>query len=161
MDDKINLFKKLIKKQKDDVDEDEKLTIKDLKRLCKYIDSNIFNKKKCCIWKGYVTNSNRNDKTQFINFYFKGKRKIIHRILYANFIDKIDDNEYIKLTYNNRSCCNVNHIVKFKFKYLLPIMKSCYTLRECATPAKKEKKRNAKPSIITREEQANLRLEFD
>ena len=27
MDDKIKLFKKLIKKQKDDVDEDEKLTI--------------------------------------------------------------------------------------------------------------------------------------
>ena len=146
MDDKIKLFKKLIKKQKDDVDEDEKLTIKDLKRLCKYIDSNIFNKKKCCIWKGYVTNSNRNDKTQFINFYFKGKKKIIHRILYANFIDKIDDNEYIKLTCNNRACCNVNHIVKFK--HLLSL-------------TKKEKKRNANPSIITREEQANLRLEFD
>ena len=157
MDDKIKLFKKLIKKQKDDVEEDEKLTIKDLKRLCKYIDSNIFNKKKCCIWKGYITNSNRNDKTQFINFYFKGKRKIIHRILYANFIDKIDDNEYIKLTCNNRSCCNVNHIVKFKFKYLLPIMKSLR--REHSSRA--NSRRNSKPSIITREEQANLRLEFD
>ena len=43
MDDKIKLFKKLIKNQKDNVDVDEKLTIKDLKRLCKYIDSNIFN----------------------------------------------------------------------------------------------------------------------
>ena len=125
--------------------------------MCKYIDSNIFNKKKCCIWKGYVTNSNRNDKTQFINFYFKGKRKIIHRILYANFIDKIDDNEYIKLTCNNRSCCNVNHIMKFKFKYLLPIMKN----NSGSSLTKKKKKRNAKPSIITREEQANLRLEFD
>ena len=159
MDDKIKLFKKLIKKQKDDVDEDEKLTIKDLKRLCKYIDSNIFNKKKCCIWKGYVTNSNRNDKTQFINFYFKGKKKVIHRILYANFVDKIDDNEYIKLTCNNRSCCNVNHIMKFKHLLSSRVL---HTLSECADSlTKKKKKRNANPSIITREEQANLRLEFD
>jgi len=149
MSDKKNLLKQLIKKQKEDVPDDLKLNTNELMRLCKYIDNNIFSKDKCCIWKGYITNLN-NDKSQFVNFYFRGKKRIIHRLLYSNFVGKLGDKEYIKLLCDNKNCCNINHFIKFNYK----------------TQNREKKKGKSKEEsllYISSQEPGNnnLRLEFD
>ena len=38
----------------------------------------------------------------------------LHRLLYANFVGNINDNEYLKFSCDNRGkCCNINHLVKY------------------------------------------------
>jgi hypothetical protein len=50
------------------------------------MSSSAFDKDVCCLWNGYITNSNRTDKTQFVNFFFKDKKVMLHRLLYVNYI---------------------------------------------------------------------------
>ena len=69
-----NMFKELIKKQRNNIPNDKKLQLNDLKRICKHINYSIFDKKICSIWSGYITNHNNSNKGTYINFYYKKKR---------------------------------------------------------------------------------------
>lgn len=112
----IEIFKDLIRKQRKDINIDKKLQLNDLKRICKYIDSDIFNNEHCCIWSGYITNKNNDTKGSYINFYFKKKKIALHRLLYYNFVNDLEIDEYIKFTCNNKGiCCNINHMKKHKY----------------------------------------------
>ena len=52
----------------------------------------------------------------YINFYFRGKKIALHRLLYINFIGNLDDDEYIKFSCTNKGkCCNLNHLIKYKY----------------------------------------------
>lgn len=66
----------------------------------------IFDLNKCCEY-----NSSINDKYSN-NFYINNKKIAIHRLLYINFVDDLDDNIYLKHKCNNKNCCNINHIEK-------------------------------------------------
>jgi hypothetical protein len=115
--DSSSLLKQLINKQIKTISSNKKLSYSDLKRIVKYIDTSIFNDR-CCIWKGYVTNSkpDKNHKGSYVNFYFKRKKIALHRLLYGNFKEDIDDSDYLKYTCDNKgSCCNINHMVKFAY----------------------------------------------
>lgn len=113
--DNNELFRELISKQLKDVPSAKKLQYTDLKRICKYINSSLFDNNKCCIWHGYVTNGN-NNKGTYVNFYFRKKKAALHRLLYANFIGELHDNEYLKFNCEHRGkCCNINHLKKFKY----------------------------------------------
>ena len=112
------LLKQLINKQIKTIPSNKKLSYSDLKRIVKYIDTSIFNNDDCCMWKGYVTNSkpDKNHKGAYVNFYFKRKKVALHRLLYGNFKEDIDDSDYLKYTCDNKgSCCNINHMVKFAY----------------------------------------------
>jgi len=116
--DRSVLLKQLINKQIKTISSNKKLSYSDLKRIGKYIDTSIFNNDGCCMWKGYVTNSkpDKNHKGSYVNFYFKRKKVALHRILYGNFKEDIDDSDYLKYTCDNKgSCCNINHMVKFAY----------------------------------------------
>lgn len=107
----------LIKKQLDNVQEDRKLYLQDMRRICKNINSNPFDKEKCCFWKGYITNLKKKNKGTYINFYFKKKKLALHRLLYENYVESLSSNYYLKYTCPNKGiCCNVNHLKKFKYK---------------------------------------------
>lgn len=111
-----DIFKELIKKQLDNVPIFWKLTINDIKRLSRYINTSIFDKSQCCIWNGYITNVNNSSKGTYVNFYFKNKKVALHRLLYSNFVEPLDTNEYIKFTCKNRGiCCNINHYEKYRY----------------------------------------------
>ena len=113
---KNKLYCEMIEKQLDDVDEDLRLKPSDISRICKYIDSSIFDPNQCCIWKGYIANSENSSKGTYVNFYFNKNKVILHRLLYCNFIGELDDDEYIKFTCDNKGiCCNVNHYKKNKY----------------------------------------------
>jgi hypothetical protein len=111
-----DLLQEMLDKQLKSTPYNKKLSFGDLKRMVKYIDKSIFDKGKCCLWKGYVTNSNSNGKVQYINFYFKKRKTALHRILYGNFTENLGDDEYLKFTCRNRGkCCNLNHMQKFAY----------------------------------------------
>lgn len=100
-------IEELLKRQLSNVPEEYKLKKSDLKRILKYIDTSLFDKDTCCLWKGYITNN----KGLYINFYFNKKKVALHRLLYINFIGELYENNY--LTYsccNKGKCCNINHI---------------------------------------------------
>lgn len=115
--DNNELLKELITKQLNNVPIDKKLQYTDLKRLCKYVKGNIFDDNKCCLWSGYITNSNSNIKGTYINFYFKKKKAALHRLLYINFVDSLADDEYLKFNCHNKGkCCTIGHLRKFKYQ---------------------------------------------
>lgn len=110
------IFKELIKKQLPDVPSKWKLNINDMKRICKYIETSIFDKNNCCMWTGYVTNMNNSNKGTYVNFYFKNKKVALHRLLYSNFVAPLDSSEYLKFNCDNKgTCCNINHYEKYKY----------------------------------------------
>ena len=110
-----SLLIELINKQRKDVPTENKLYLPDIKRVCKNIDKDIFGDE-CCLWNGYITNVNKKYKGTYINFYFKHKKVALHRLLYINYIDDLGKDEYLKFTCPNKgSCCNVNHLKKFKY----------------------------------------------
>lgn len=114
------IFKSLIKNQLSDVPIQWKLNISDMKRICKYVNTSIFDKHKCCIWNGYITNVNNSNKGTYINFYFKKKKVALHRLLYSNFVAPLDSSEYLKFNCDNKGiCCNVNHYEKYKYSKII------------------------------------------
>lgn len=76
----------------------------------------MFDEEQCCMWNGYITNSN-NSKGTYINFYFKKRKAALHRLLYMNFVGDLNDDEYLKFNCENKGkCCNINHLAKYKYK---------------------------------------------
>jgi hypothetical protein len=113
---KTQVISELINKQLEDVPISKKLQYNDIKRMSKYISGNIFDENICSLWLGYITNVNNTDKGVYINFYFRGKKAILHRILYSNYVGPLNDNEYLKFTCPNKGkCCNVHHLKKFTY----------------------------------------------
>ena len=116
IDDKNVFFSELLKKQNTGIPFDKKLCYNDIKRISKFIKSSIFDKKKCSIWNGYITNENNNSKGTYINFYFNKKKIALHRLLYINYIGVLCDNEYLKFSCENKGkCCNINHLKKYSY----------------------------------------------
>ena len=113
---KTIISQEMIKNQLPNIPIEWKLSVNDIKRICKYIDTSIFDKKKCCIWKGYITNKNNTNKGTYINFYFHNKKIALHRLLYSNFVSTLDSSEYLKFNCENKGiCCNINHYEKYKY----------------------------------------------
>jgi hypothetical protein len=113
-----NIFQELIKKQRKNLHSDKKLSLSDLKRIASYLNSSIFTND-CSFWNGYVTVSKLSVKseTSFVNFFFNGKKQALHRILYYNFIDDLNENEYLKFSCENKGkCCTLTHFTTIKEK---------------------------------------------
>ena len=108
------ILTELIQKQKKDVIHTKKLMYNDLKRVSKYLPHSIFTND-CCIWNGYITQIKNNEHNLYINFFFKGKKHALHRLLYSNFIGELNDSEYIKFNCPNKGkCCNIEHFHKIE-----------------------------------------------
>jgi hypothetical protein len=65
-------------------------------------------------WTGYITNLNKDNKNCYISFFHKNKKIALHRLLYCNFVEELNDNEYLKFTCENKGkCCSLKHLKKF------------------------------------------------
>ena len=107
-----NILCELINNQKKDINIDKKLSFNDLKRMSKYLSTSIFGNE-CSLWKGYITFIKHDESKSYINFFFRKKKYALHRLLYNNFVNYIDDSEYIKFKCPNKGkCCNINHFYK-------------------------------------------------
>lgn len=110
------ILTELAKNQRKNIPASKRLQYTDLKRISKNLSSSIFEKDACCIWNGYITNINNVSKGVYINFYFRGKKYALHRLLFINYIDDLRDDEYIKFSCHNKGkCCNIYHLVKYKY----------------------------------------------
>jgi hypothetical protein len=90
----------------------KKFTYRDIMRICKHINKSIFGKQ-CSLWEGFVANIKAN-KSPYINFYFRGKKLALHRLLYINYVESLKDNEFIKYSCKNKGrCCCLNHMIKY------------------------------------------------
>jgi hypothetical protein len=116
INEKINkdtILTELLEHQRKNISSKKKLQYNDLKRISNYLNYSIFNNN-CSLWNGcLINNKDKDNKGYYINFYFKGKKIALHRLLYYNFIGELYDNEYIKFKCDNKGkCCCVNHIYK-------------------------------------------------
>jgi hypothetical protein len=110
------LLSELLESQLKSIPLERKLRYKDLCRITKYIDMSPFDEDECCLWTGYVTNLKNISKGTYINFYFRKRKVAFHRLFYENFVEQLEDDEYIKFSCENRGkCCNVNHMIKYKY----------------------------------------------
>ena len=107
---KKELLTELISRQRKNIPQPVLLGFKDLNRIINNIDKSIFDNE-CTIWKGFIHSYKNN---HYINFFYKGSKKNLSRLLYYNFVGKIDEIEYIKNICKNGKCCNINHYQKFK-----------------------------------------------
>tara|TARA_B100001093_G_scaffold519434_1_gene608457 strand:- start:1683 stop:2111 length:429 start_codon:yes stop_codon:yes gene_type:complete len=106
-----SIFQELITKQRHQCDISKKLSLQDIKRISKNLNSSIFKENSCSLWKGYVTNKTKETKSSYINFYFRHRKVALHRLLYENYISNLNDNQYIKYSCENKGvCCNINHM---------------------------------------------------
>lgn len=149
------IFKELIKRQLPDVPTQWKLNINDMKRICKYISTSIFDENNCCLWNGYITNINNSNKGTYVNFYFRNKKVALHRLLYSNFVAPLDSSEYLKFNCENKGiCCNINHYEKYKYsKNNIVIIKK--------ETKQKEPKKDVKEITIGAEDPDDLIVNFD
>ena len=103
---------KLINLQRANCHVDKLLSEKDLKRIHNRTGGIINTTNECILWNGYITFN----KIKYINFYFKGKKCALHRLLYINFKGKLNENDYLEYICINKCnkgiCCNINHIIK-------------------------------------------------
>ena len=119
---KQNILDELIKRQRPDIPYEKKLFLSDMKRVCKFLKTGVFDHNKCSLWTGYITNLN-SSKGTYINFYFNKKKKALHRLLFINYVDDLEDDEYVKFRCLHKGyCCSIECMYKIKFKKgLLPI----------------------------------------
>ena len=109
-------FRELVNNQLIHVPTEKKLQLSDKKRIARHITSSIFDKTKCALWTGYITNANNICKGLYVNFYFRKKKVALHRLLYANYVGTITDDIYLKFNCENRGkCCNIHHMNIFKY----------------------------------------------
>ncbi len=117
-----NILTELITNQRKDITPDKKLLYNDLKRISKYLSHSIFNDE-CSIWTGYITTIKNDEKNSYINFYFGKKKHALSRLLYINYINELNESEYIKFKCSNKGiCCNINHIYKLNENNILKII---------------------------------------
>lgn len=111
---RTNILNEMLEKQRKGLSPSKRLKYRDLVRISENISTSIFSDK-CCLWEGYITNENNSKKGTYINFYFCTRKVALHRLLYINFIDDVDNDQYLKFSCDNKGkCCNINHLVKFE-----------------------------------------------
>ena len=78
------------------------MSFQDLKRLDKYIEGDIF-EDECVRYNGEM-------KKNTAIFSFKGKKVSLHRLLYHNFINRIERSDFIKFKCPNKGiCATISH----------------------------------------------------
>ncbi len=129
---KNDILTEMIKNQRKLIPEEKKLYMQDMRRIVKFIPNSIFTDT-CCCWQGYITNKNDKKKGTYINFYYKEKKRALHRLLFINFKDELKEDEYIRFKCPNKgTCCSVNCMYKIKINKTLDTNKrtSCDLLIE-------------------------------
>lgn len=107
--DKEELLKTLIDKQRKNIPDEDRLEVKDIRRLVKFLQDTIFNEHGCTGWDGYYCKTFK--KCTGITFFFKKEKRMIHRLLYINYKGDIPNNCFIRFTCpTGPYCCNVNHM---------------------------------------------------
>lgn len=120
IDIKEQIIQEMMVKQLKTIPNERKFIYDDILRIGKNIDKSIFGDE-CAVWNGYVTNEN-NTKGTYINFLYNGKKTPLHRLLYVNFMDDIDENHYIRYSCENKGkCCNVTHMIRCDYKKKKPV----------------------------------------
>lgn len=93
-----------------------KLELEDMYRIASNVPIDIFCSHNCIYYNGYLKTkklkSGNETKCEY-QISFKGKKVLLNRLLYHNFIDNIKINDIIVNTCKNKGiCCNIRHLQK-------------------------------------------------
>ena len=109
---RYELLNELVTRQIDNGTPSKTLSYNDFKRISLKIPNSIFGLD-CSIWNGKI----RKHHGTYISFFFKGRKKALHRILYMNYVEPLADNEFLRFTCSNKgACCNISHVEKMRYK---------------------------------------------
>lgn len=155
-DENNNIYlKELLIKQLKNISPSKKLSYNDIIRISKFLNVSIFDKEKCSLWNGYVTNEKNKTKGTYINFYFNKKKIALHRLLYINYIGDISNEEYIKYSCENKGkCCNINHMKKYTYN------KNVESIEEKDSDSKHDIKNKKDPKLQINTDKKKLIVEF-
>ena len=107
----MSFLDKLLQKQLPLIPKERKLTESDFKKISKNLDNNIeFGGRECNLWKGVFCNKGKTYKGVYVNYYFQKKKNSLHRLLYENYINKLNERDYLVHVCNEPLCLNPNHI---------------------------------------------------
>jgi hypothetical protein len=131
------LLSELICWQRNNLKDDLKLKLKDIKRISKFLNKSMFGDE-CSIWDGYMF-----EKSKFtIFFFFNNHKHNLLKLCYYNFIGEFNPKkEYLISVCNTKKCCNITHY------------KKCYKYHR--------KKKNKNKKIITYNQKKSLTIIFD
>lgn len=116
-----NILENLIKNQKDNIEIKSKLSLSDLKRLTNNLLTDIFCDE-CSLWKGPILVANNKE---YISFFINGKKISLNRILYKNYIDDLQEKEYLKYSCINKGrCCTLKHFYKVNKEVKIPLVEN-------------------------------------
>lgn len=108
--DKKARINEMLSKQNKEIDFYKKLRYFDIVKIILHIDCTIFDNEHCCKWLGKTINSDKKRGT-YIPYYFNKKKLPLHRLIYENFVRKLNFDENIKFAcHNSNFCCNINHM---------------------------------------------------
>jgi hypothetical protein len=112
----IEILSELVKNQLPNVPAHNRLKYTDMERIAKNVNSSVFNPAFCCIWCSYVSNKQRPSKGVCVHFFFNGRKVLLHRLLFANYVSAdFDTSYYLKKKCENRECINVSHYYCVKY----------------------------------------------
>lgn len=115
--DKQELLNILVDNQLKNIPEEDRLSFSDISRLVKFLDNSIFEENDCVKWNGYYENNGNRHRSCGITFYFKGQKKVVHRLLYINFKGPIQSNVRVCFSCEQGPyCCNINHMFLRKYQ---------------------------------------------
>jgi hypothetical protein len=117
MNTELERLNDMISHQIKNIDPTRKLLVKDIRRIIKNVN-NVNNRsifttgEDCTFWNGICTKKIDDTKRgQYISFFYNKKKTPLHRLLYENFVSKLEQNQLIKFKCGNQeSCCNINHM---------------------------------------------------
>lgn len=149
MSSKKKMLAELCVKQRKHDNEKYQLEINDLTRFLKHIDTSIFNTDDCVLWSGSLTKCN-NGKSHYVNYYLNKRKLALHRILYINFVDDLDNKQYLKYICDNPGiCCNIKHFIKVNDE-TIDIHNSINDVKPEITEKEEEKKVRKIENVIIR-----------
>jgi hypothetical protein len=93
-----------ITKQKDNVHKQYKLYPMDMTRLSKKITGSPFDLSGCVLWNA--------KKVKAKHFRINGEQREANRILYSNYVEPLQDNEYVRMSCGNDMCVTLSHMKK-------------------------------------------------
>lgn len=95
-----------------------KLELEDMCRIASKTPVDIFFSHNCIKYNGYIrTKKLKNGDTTLCEFQvsFRGKKVLLNRLLYHNFIEHVDRDEIVINTCLRKgTCCNIRHLKKIK-----------------------------------------------
>lgn len=97
-----------------------------------------FNTDECIVWTGYIRKFNAGN-YKVIPFSINGRLRLLHRLLYLNFVGELSRTEHLRFECKTDGCCNYKHLYKCKEKKVSVHRKTASTMTRMVLKPRRSK----------------------